>query len=189
MKSLDNLIPYVLASMHPLMHMSMLATSLIMVTLDQKNFYNTPGTCPATAVDALEFMSTGKHMLMFYIMSAHLAAIVLHYLYQVLNHYDYKTAANVLLMLKVVTYFYTVVEVQTQITYMECAEVTDNSVVMAWLTYEVVVFYLNIISVALFLVIASFGRYKTIRERLGYAGSLRKYQDYLAYCMEDLHWW
>jgi hypothetical protein len=41
---------------------------------------------------------------------------------------------------------------------------------MAWLTYEVLAFYLNIISIVFFLFIASCKKFKTIRERLGFAG-------------------
>jgi transposase-like protein len=53
---------------------------------------------------------------------------------------------------------------------------------MAWLTYEIIAFYLNIISIAVFLVLAVFLKYRTFKERLGFAGSLRKYQDFLIYC-------
>ena len=126
---------------------------------------------------------------MFYILTAHLVSIVLHYLYQVLNHYDHKTIANCLLVAKVGLYLYAVMEVQTGITFEECNEVTDASHVMAWLTYEVIAFYLNLISVVFFLIFASFKKFKTIRERFGFAGQERKYADFLAYCYEDLHWW
>ena len=64
----------------------------------------------------------------------------------------------------------------------EYTEITDNSHVMAWLTYEVVAFYLNIISVVFFLAIASFKIFKTIRERLGLAGQHRKKKDFLTHC-------
>jgi hypothetical protein len=100
----------------------------------------------------------------------------------VLNHYDQKTLANLFLVLKVCIYLYAVQMVQTGVTFEEYTEITDNSHVMAWLTYEVVAFYLNIISVVLFLAIASFKRFKTIRERLGLAGQQRKKVDFLTHC-------
>ena len=106
-----------------------------------------------------------------------------------LNHYDQKTLANLFLVLKVSIYLYAVQEVQTGITFEEYTEITDNSHVMAWLTYEVVAFYLNIISVVFFLIVASFKRFKTIRERLGLAGQQRRKQDFLNYVREDIHWW
>ena len=65
----------------------------------------------------------------------------------------------------------------------------DYAVVMAWLTYEVVAFYLNIISVVFFLIVASFKKFKTIRERLGFAGQERKSVDFLTYVKDDIHWW
>jgi hypothetical protein len=122
-------------------------------------------------------------------MSAHLLAILFHYLYQVLNHYECKSWANLFLVLKVGIYLYAVMEVQVGITFPECTEVTDRSHVMAWLTYEVVAFYLNIISVAAFLMVASFKKFKTIRERLGFAGQERKSMDFLTYVKDDIHWW
>jgi len=180
--------PYILASMHPLLHMSLLFTSLLLLSFDYDLFYKVTGTCDAGS-DAEKFQQTTKYELMFYILTAHLVSIILHYLYQVFNHYDYKTVANSLFVAKVGIYLYAVMEVQTGITFEECNEVTDASHVMAWLTYEVIAFYLNLISVVFFLIIASFKQFKTIRERLGYAGQERKYLDFLAHCMEDLHWW
>jgi len=182
------LVPYILASMHPIMHMSLLFTSLILISLDTEKFYDVPGTVDP-ASEAYYFMTEGKYWYMFYIMTAHLVAIVFHYLYQVLNHYDHKALANILLVFKVGIYLYAVMEVQTGITFEEFSDVTDQSHVMAWLTYEVVAFYLNIISIVFFLAIASYKRFKSIRERLGFAGNLRKKVDFLNYCKEDIHWW
>jgi hypothetical protein len=79
--------------------------------------------------------------------------------------------------------------IQTGITFESCTDVTDSSYVMAWLTYEIVAFYLNIIAVAVFLLLSCLFSYETIKERLGYAGNMRKYQDFLTYCIEDVHWW
>jgi len=134
-------------------------------------------------------MTHGKYMLMFWIMTAHLIAILFHYAYQVLNHYEYKSWANAFLVLKVGIYLYAVMKVQVGITFPNCTEVTDRMHVMAWLTYEVVAFYLNIIAVVFFLIVASFKKFKTIRERLGFAGQQRKSMDFLTYVKDDIHWW
>lgn len=91
--------------------------------------------------------------------------------------------------MKILSFLYTAVEVQTGITFEDSTAITDNSHVMAWLTYEVIAFYLNIISVVFFLFIASFKKFKTVKERLGFAGTQRKYMDFLTYCIEDIHWW
>jgi len=187
MKPFDSLVPYDLASMHPLLHMSLLFTSLILMSLDYEKFYEITGTCDDE--DALNFMTHGKYMLMFWIMTSHLVAILFHYANQVLNHYEYKTWANIFLVLKVGIYLYTVMKVQVGITFPNCTEVTDRMHVMAWLTYEVVAFYLNIISVVFFLIVASYKKFKTIRERLGFAGHQRKSMDFLTYVKDDIHWW
>lgn len=55
----DSLSPYYLASMHPLMHLSLLVTSMILIGIDQSEFYQNPGTCPAGS-PADKFMKTGK---------------------------------------------------------------------------------------------------------------------------------
>lgn len=169
MKPTDSLVPYLLASMHPLLHMSLLFTSLILIYLDEEKFYEVPGTC-AVETEAFHFETSSKYYLMYYIMSAHLVSITFHYLYQVLNHYNHRSWANLFLVMKVGIYLYAVMEVQVGITFEECNEVTDRSHVMAWLTYEVVAFYLNIIAIIFFLFIATFKKFKTIRERLGFAG-------------------
>jgi hypothetical protein len=95
--------------MHPLLHMSLLFTSLILMSLDYDKFYEITGTC--SDEDALNFMTQGKYMLMFWIMTSHLIAILFHYANQVLNHYEYKTWANVFLVLKVGIYIYAVMKV------------------------------------------------------------------------------
>jgi len=161
---------------------------MILMSLDSEKFYEITGTCEV-GTDAYNFLTENKYWLMFYITSSHLIAIMFHYLYQVLNHYEYKAMANILLVLKIGIYLYTVMEVQVGITFAECNEVTDRSHVMAWLTYEVVAFYLNIISVVFFLMIASCKKFKTIRERLGFAGKQRKSVDFLTYVKDDIHWW
>jgi len=115
MKPTDNLAPYILASMHPMMHMSLLFTSFIMIAHDREKFYEIPGECDDK--DAQRFSKSGKYHLMFAIMTAHLLCIVFHYLYQVLNHYNKKTIANILLVIKVLLYIYSVMMVQTGITF------------------------------------------------------------------------
>lgn len=75
-----------------------------------EKFYSFPNTCPA-GTDAAAFIGGDAEKFMFYIMQAHLICIILHYLYQVLNHYDVKTIANAVLVLKILTYFYAVMSV------------------------------------------------------------------------------
>lgn len=44
MRPTDSLVPYILASMHPMMHMSLLLTSIILISINQDKFYEVPGT-------------------------------------------------------------------------------------------------------------------------------------------------
>mgnify|MGYP006889595519 CR=1 FL=1 len=125
MKSFDSLIPYILAAMHPLMHMTLLISSVALITYDQDRFWAVSGTCPTSAKEAFYFMTEGKYWLMYYIMTAHLMSIILHYSSQVLSHYGYRTLANFMVIAKVLGYLYTVMEVQNEIIYDECNEVTD----------------------------------------------------------------
>lgn len=73
------------------------------------------------------------------------------------------------LILKILIYLYTVVVVQSGIIFDNCAEITDKSWVMAWLTYEIMAFYYNLISIIFFLAISKIKRFKSIKERMGYA--------------------
>jgi hypothetical protein len=45
---------------------------------------------------------------------------------------------------------------------------------MAWLTYEVVAFYMNIMAMGVFLLLSSCKRFISMKERLGLAPDLRK---------------
>ena len=76
---------------------------------------------------------------------------------------------------KVFVYVLAVFIVQSGIVFDECrTDVVDNSMVMAWLTFEVLAFYLNIISMGVFLLLSSCKKFKSIRDRVGLSGDLRK---------------
>lgn len=183
----DSLSPYLLASMHPMMHLTMLFSAMVLVSLDQNGFYENAGVCPE-GTPAYKFMNGGKTQLMFTIMTAHLICVVLHVLKYVLlkNH---KFWGNLALVAKVAIYLYGVLFVQSGITYDDCNDVTDNMPVMIWLTYEVIAFYLNLFSVIFFLIISTFVQFKTIRDRKKLAGNMRTKMDFLRYAYDDLHWW
>lgn len=101
-------------------------------------------------------MEEGRFKYMNAIILGHLIGITFHYLNKSLSYYKYNFLANILLVAKILIYFYCVVYVQSGITYDDCNEVTDKMHVMAWLTYEVWVFYVNILSLVVFLFIAAF---------------------------------
>lgn len=119
----DSLAPYFLASMHPMMHLTMLVTSMILIGIDKSAFYANGGTCDA-GTPAQKFMDSGKEEYMFTIMTAHLVSVVFHILAQVVFKNN-KFWANIFLVLKVLIYLYAVVYVQSGITYDGCNDVTD----------------------------------------------------------------
>ena len=57
---------------------------------------------------------------------------------------------------------------------------------MAWLTYEIIAFYFDVIAIIFFLMIAKVKRFKSIKERLGFALNQRKTLDFLTHCQEDI---
>lgn len=153
------------------MHLTLLATSMILVGLDQAGFYANAGNCPE-GTPAYKFMTTGKTELMFTIMTAHLVCVLLHVLSYVLQSRN-KLWANIFIIAKVLICIYAVVFVQSGITYDACNDVTDQMPVMVWLTYEVIAFYLNLFGVVFFLLISTQAQFKNIRDRLGLAGKMR----------------
>jgi len=78
---------------------------------------------------------------------------------------------------------------QSSIIFDDCRDgIIDESQVMAWLSYEVVAFYLNIIAMSVFLLLSSAKKFYSIRDRLGFATDQRKKNDFLNYCKDDIHW-
>lgn len=90
---------------------------------------------------------------------------------------------------KVFIYVLAVFMVQSGVVFDECRkDIVDSSMVMAWLTFEVLAFYLNIISMGVFLLLSSCKKFKSIKDRIGLSGDQRKTQDFLNYCKDDIHW-
>lgn len=111
----DSLSPYYLLSMHPMMHLTMLFTSMILIGIDQSEFYENKGSCDA-GTPAYKFMTSGKTECMFTIMTAHLIASVFHLLGQVVFANN-RFWGNVFMISKVLVYLYGVVFVQSNIVY------------------------------------------------------------------------
>lgn len=89
------------------------------------------------------------------------------------------------MIFKIFIYVFAIFVVQTGIVFEECR---GDSQVMAWLIYEVVAFYMNVIAMSFFLLFSSCKKYKSIRDRIGLAGDLRSKVDFLEYCKQDIHW-
>lgn len=95
-----------------------------------------------------------------------------------------------MILVKVFVYIMVQFAVQSSILFDKCREgIVDSSQVMAWLNFEIMAFYLNIIAMGVFMLFSQTCRkYKSIRERVGLASETRKEMDFLSYCSEDLHW-
>lgn len=82
MKHSDNILPYMLASMHPMIHLSLLTASMVLRSYDNDGFFNIPNEKECTAKagsKAMDFIDGEKIWLMGYIQLGHLLAIVFHY--------------------------------------------------------------------------------------------------------------
>jgi hypothetical protein len=190
MKHDDTIMPYILASMHPLMHLSLLTAGSMLRFVDNQKFYDIPNkeTC-TKGKKALEFIEFGGEWLMNYITLAHVGAVTFHYLSEFFERRGNKLASGTFMILKIFAYFFTHYVVQSGIIFEECRDgIIDESQVMAWLSYEVIAFYLNIVAMGVFILFSSCKKFHSMKDRLGFSGNQRKELDYLNYIKEDLHW-
>jgi hypothetical protein len=49
MKHIDNILPYILASMHPIMHLTMLTSGAILRSMYREEFFNVPNAAKCLA--------------------------------------------------------------------------------------------------------------------------------------------
>jgi len=189
MKTTDSLIPYVFMTMHPLQHIAMLISGILLLTTQKEGeFFKTVGDCPS-GTEGWGFVNGDKFKLMNYAMIAHGSALVLHWLYQAFNFYDVKVMGYMFLVTKMIIFFILIIQIQSGIDFTECAGAVGNSQVMAWLTIEVLLFYINLTSLSVFIFIQNIKKFTSIRERVGLAGDMRKTMDFLNYAQDDVHWW
>jgi len=94
------------------MHMSMLFTAVILLSLDYKKFFEAPAgaTCKAGS-PAAHFIEKGRYEYMNIACFGHVIGITCHYGNKVFQHYKFNFIANVLLIAKILVYFYCVVYV------------------------------------------------------------------------------
>jgi hypothetical protein len=175
MKHDDTIMPYILASMHPLMHLSLLTAGCFLRFVDSEKFYYIPNKDSCLKGEkAIEFIELGGEFLMNYITLAHIAAITFHYLATYFETRS-KLISGSFMILKIFSYFFTHYMVQSGIIFEECRDgIIDESQVMAWLSYEVIAFYLNIVAMGVFILFSSCKKFHSIRDRLGMSGDQRK---------------
>ena len=89
----DTLIPYKLASMHPLLHMALLATSGLLQLSGSEDFFFVPQAASCEDAKALKFIDTGKYELVALLQISHFAALFLHWFSGLLADWDSKVAS------------------------------------------------------------------------------------------------
>lgn len=188
MKHTDTLMPYILASMHPMLHLSLLTSSVILYSSNYDKFFEIPNEDKCDSKDAQNFMKEEKYWLVGYASCAHLLAVIFHYMSDLLISKDRKVLGNLCMIFKVFLYVSSIFVVQTGIMFPGCRDIVENSQVMAWLNYEILAFYLNIMAMGVFLLLSSCKKFKSIRERMGWGAEFRKTMDFLTYCKDDIHW-
>lgn len=153
-----------------------------------EKFYEINGTCPE-GTEGAAFVNGDKYKFMNYAMIGHAAGIALHWLHQIFNHYDIKVFATFFIVAKMIIFFYIMIKIQSGTDFTECADVVGASQVFAWLTIEVLLFYINLFSLSVFIFVNIFKEYRSFRDREGLAGNARKNTDFLNYAKDDVHWW
>lgn len=102
---------------------------------------------------------------------------------------EFKVLATFFIVAKMIIYFILMIQIQEGTDFTECADVVGKTQVFAWLTIEVLLFYINLGSLSFFIFVNLFKKYRSIRDRVGLAGRQRKTVDFLNYAKDDIHWW
>jgi hypothetical protein len=89
----------------------MLVAGGILLLTRYEKFFDIEGTCPPG--EAEDFRTGGKYTLMTYAMTAHATALFLHWMYQLLNHFEIKVLANMCLVTKMITFFVLILKIQS----------------------------------------------------------------------------
>jgi hypothetical protein len=77
MKTTDSLIPYILMTLHPILHISLLVTLLIAVNRNKDEFFKVDGSkCPANSEGEL-FSNGYKYNLINYAYAMHATSFIL----------------------------------------------------------------------------------------------------------------
>lgn len=105
--------------------------------------------------------------------------------------YNFSFLNVYLILAKIVINFMTILH--AQITLIELTEsyvlhAHEDDIARVWVTYQIMTFYLNILSQIVFLLFASCLRFRSSREKEELDGQKRNQQDYLEYVSEDIHW-
>lgn len=114
MKHKDTVTPYIMASMHPIMHLALLTSGIILISMDNDKFYEVPNeeSCSADDVKATRFIKGDKFFYVGLMGLSHLLAIVFHYLNDLLMAQDKKILGNLFMVFKI--FFYLIAVFKTQ---------------------------------------------------------------------------
>ena len=120
--------PYIMASMHPLMHLTFLITSTILYFTEYKNFFEVPNAKNCTNKEALHFINGGGERLFTILVLAHLFAIVLHWGGECMINSERHTIGKIMILAKVFVYIMVHFAVQSSILFTDCRkDIVDKS--------------------------------------------------------------
>lgn len=90
--------------MHPMLHMSLLTSSIILYTTNYDKFFEIPNEAQCTEKVASAFIKDEKYWLIGYTCTAHLLAVILHITSAKLISMDKKVLGNLCMLSKVFIY-------------------------------------------------------------------------------------
>ena len=110
--------------------------------------------------------------------------------------YNFSFVNQIILLSKMMINFISITYAQNNIlkTYDSASDVYDNYQrkqhmdVSVWVLYQVNIFYINIFSQVVFMIVSRVIRFRTTREVLGLGGKKRYEIDWLDFVKEDMHW-
>ena len=179
------MMPYILATLHPIMHATCLVTTLIMTILldenDETNFSTCTNVKDGEEEEKLQNKTKKAH---YWAIAAHAICFFLHLgkkytqIYQTLwiksgqsKKFTFGYLYELMLLIKVFLYIVTIIYIQTVISdiFEACPndKTNGNNHLVCWLLYEVVIFYFNAIGQCIFLLVSRCRSYITIKERVG----------------------
>lgn len=203
------IMPYILATLHPLMHATCFVTTLVM----RSKFLSNWRVEDSDLKEELRERVIRAHHLSLYI---HAICFLLHILKNLIEIYPYSRLQSKeyencrgpdkrkliyknayfcewLILIKVLLYIVSIIYIQTVVIDVYLSDIKDdsnhNNHVICWLHYEVVIFFFNAFAQSFFLMFSRFQSFITLRERIGYCTKTLRYKkDFLEFCSEDLHW-
>ena len=189
------MMPYILASLHPIMHVTCLVTTLIM-RMNYKTEWSDPSWWDFDSIpEELREKSLRAQWLC---IITHATCLVLHISDTILRIYSmrglhgangdifrYTYVCEVIILLKVMCYIVSVIYIQVVVIDIMRKFPDDhtngNNHLISWMLYEVAIFYFNVFAQSFFLVFSRIKSFVTLRDRVQLSSRMRYKKDFLDY--------